>query len=119
MAVLGPPKNTKGERTVRMWLTRNGFKFELHPLVKGTRRADFLVNDVYLFIDGRFWHDPEHTTKTMSKYWRDKIRKNFERDRDTEAWMNENGKKFIRIWDSDLKNPKRWKAKLLKALGKE
>lgn len=103
MAQIGPSKNTRPERRVRMWLVRNGIKHKLHPPIPGIprRSADFRVGDALLFVHGRFWHDPGAGTRTMSTFWREKILRNAQRDRETRDHLDSTGVRHMTIWEDD------------------
>lgn len=105
MARLGPSKHTRAEREFRMLLVRSGVPHELHPPIPGfpRRSADFLVKGVYVFIHGRFWHDPGHRTRSMSSYWREKVRRNSERDAETLASLDAAGLRYMVLWDDQFR----------------
>ena len=55
-----------------------------------------------VFIDGCFWHGcPEHATVpvTNADYWRPKLARNIERDRETNAMGEAEGWRVLRIWE--------------------
>lgn len=59
---------------------------------------------VVVFIDGDFWHGWqfhrwEH--KLPSKYWKEKIRGNMERDRRNRASLRKAGWIVVRIWEHE------------------
>lgn len=59
---------------------------------------------VAVFVDGCFWHRcPEHGTdpKTNSEYWKPKLERNVQRDRETDLFLQEAGWLSIRIWEHD------------------
>lgn len=78
-------KNTSPERAFRMLLVRHQIKHVCHPRIPGIprRSADFRVGKYFVFVNGRHWHDPSGTTKSMAIFWRRKVLKNHERDQDT------------------------------------
>jgi len=94
------------ELVIRSALHRLGLRFRIHRrLIDGsTRTADiaFARAKVVVFLDGCFWHGcPKHGTfpKTNSEWWRQKILANLARDRDTDATLEMQGWKVIRIWE--------------------
>lgn len=113
MARLGPSKNTSCERKVRMMLVSAGVRFTLHPEIPGQprRSADILVGDTYVFVHGRFWHDPDAGTRRMSKFWRDKVARNYERDVETLFHLRQIGKRTIIVWDDWLTPRNMWRAR--------
>jgi DNA mismatch endonuclease (patch repair protein) len=59
---------------------------------------------VAVFLDGCFWHGcPVHHTKatTNAAFWAEKVRRNRERDADTDALLTEAGWVVIRIWEHE------------------
>jgi DNA mismatch endonuclease (patch repair protein) len=75
--------------------------------VAGLRReADIVFTSVRVavFVDGCFWHGcPEHATwpKANAAFWRTKIEGNRERDRDTDARLDDVGWVAIRVWEHE------------------
>ena len=75
----------------------------------------FPARKVAVFVDGCFWHGcPRHGRfpKTRRKYWRDKILRNIERDREVNRILRRKGWKVIRIWECELKDRARLNRKL-------
>ena len=72
------------------------------------------VKDIYawfkkiaVFLDGCFWHQcPTCFTKPKSnkKYWNQKIRKNIDRDLNTDIFLEENGIHVLRLWEHEINN---------------
>ncbi|MQY04596.1 hypothetical protein ACRB68_26520 [Actinomadura sp. RB68] len=59
---------------------------------------------VAVFVDGCFWHGcPEHHTKaaTNAGYWAEKVRRNRERDEETNRLLTEAGWQVIRFWEHE------------------
>ncbi|WP_420161916.1 hypothetical protein [Nocardiopsis sp. CNT-189] len=59
---------------------------------------------VAVFLDGCFWHGcPEHHTKsaTNAGYWAEKVRRNRERDEETNRLLTEQGWQVIRVWEHE------------------
>lgn len=113
MAVIGPSKNTRPERVFRAMLISRRLKFRCHPPIPGMprRSADFLVNGVYVFIHGRFWHDSSHATRRMSRLWRDKVSKNERRDYETREHLRIHGHTSTVIWDDQFTKTRIWEVK--------
>jgi DNA mismatch endonuclease (patch repair protein) len=99
-------KGTDLEKLVRSELRRQGLRFR-----KNVRslpgKPDIVLIDarVAVFIDGDFWHGYRFPTweKTLAKFWRDKIRKNRERDRRNFAELRNKGWRVIRLWQHSIK----------------
>ena len=70
-----------------------------------------------VFVDGCFWHGcPMHATwpKTNAAFWRKKIRRNQERDREVGRALRKIGWKVLRIWQHALR--RKDEAKLIRRL---
>jgi DNA mismatch endonuclease (patch repair protein) len=72
-------------------------------------RPDFVFRRqrVAVFIDGDFWHgNPKkyRCPKSNRAYWRAKIRRNRERDREVNRLLRLRGWKVARFWESSLRN---------------
>ena len=55
-----------------------------------------------MFLDGCYWHGcPDHGTvaRSHAAYWAEKIRKNVERDADTDLQLAAHGWTVVRIWE--------------------
>lgn len=78
----------------------------MRPLPRVRRTADlvFAGAKVAVFLDGCFWHGcPDHHTvaSTNATYWADKVRRNRERDAETDRLLAEAGWLSIRAWEHD------------------
>lgn len=59
---------------------------------------------VAVFVDGCYWHGcPEHATwpRSNADFWRKKITRNQERDRDTDLKLTNAGWMPIRVWEHE------------------
>jgi DNA mismatch endonuclease (patch repair protein) len=55
-------------------------------------------------MDGCFWHGcPEHHTRSATnvEYWAEKVRRNRERDIETDRMLREKGWLVIRVWEHE------------------
>ena len=81
------------------------YRVDAAPLPGVRRRADVLFRPakVAVFVDGCFWHGcPAHgrrTPSTNAGYWADKLRRNQERDADTDRQLREAGWLTLRLWE--------------------
>jgi DNA mismatch endonuclease (patch repair protein) len=58
-----------------------------------------------VFVDGCFWHGcPDHGRRehgTNAWYWPEKIERNWQRDRDTDARLTAAGWTPLRVWEHE------------------
>jgi DNA mismatch endonuclease (patch repair protein) len=101
-------RDTSPELALRSLVHAAGLRYRVaaKPLAGMRRTADmvFRPTRVAVFIDGCFWHGcPEHFVppKTNPEYWRDKIGRNMERDRDTDTRLEEAGWLVLRFWEHE------------------
>ncbi|MFC1438013.1 very short patch repair endonuclease [Streptacidiphilus sp. N1-10] len=101
-------RDTKPELALRHAAHALGLRYRVstRPLPALRRTADmvFTRQKVAVFMDGCFWHGcPEHHTLATahSDYWQEKLRKNRERDLDTNQKLTEAGWLVIRVWEHE------------------
>lgn len=101
-------RDTPAELALRSALHRRGLRFfvDRAPLPGMRRRADLVFTRarVAVYVDGCFWHGcPLHGTapKANAEWWRKKIARNQERDRDTVRRLAEAGWCVVRIWEHE------------------
>ena len=101
-------KDNDNERRLRSELHRRGLRFRIHQcVIPGSRRSvdiAFPRARLAVLVDGCFWHGcPIHGTqpKSNSEWWRRKIRRNVERDRDTNRRLRELGWSVLRVWEHE------------------
>ncbi len=100
-------KNTKPELAVRAALREagaTGYRLHLRSL-PGRPDIAFTRWKVAVFIDGVFWHGhPAHfNPEKASTYWKEKIARNQQRDRETDEQLQVRGWVVRRFWDLDVK----------------
>lgn len=77
---------------------------------KGIRgKPDFYFPDrrVAVFLDGCFWHGCPtcgHLPSVNRLFWKAKIERNQQRDRDTNEHLRQAGIKAVRFWEHDLRD---------------
>jgi DNA mismatch endonuclease (patch repair protein) len=101
-------RDTAPELRIRSLVHRSGLRFRVdaRPLPRLRRTADLVFRpvEVAVFVDGCYWHGcPEHFVqpKTNSYFWKEKIGRNIERDRDTDSIIRDAGWTVIRIWEHE------------------
>ncbi len=100
--------DTRPEVRLRSELHRRGLRFfKNRAPVPGVRcRADVVFPGprVLVMVDGCFWHRcPEHGVQpsTNESYWRAKLDRNVERDRENEAAFEAAGWLVVRVWEHE------------------
>ncbi|MFB6726264.1 very short patch repair endonuclease [Kribbella sp. NPDC056345] len=101
-------RDTKPELELRRRLHRLGYRYRVNLPLPGLprRRADlsFTARQVAVFVDGCFWHGcPKHGTspKKNGAWWAEKLLRNVERDRETDAILCASGWTVVRIWEHE------------------
>jgi DNA mismatch endonuclease, patch repair protein len=101
-------RDTHAEIALRRILHARGLRYRVDLPLPGfsRRRADltFPTQRVVVFVDGCFWHGcPEHRTqpKRNSQWWSAKLRRNMERDQETDAHLVSLGWRVVRIWEHE------------------
>jgi DNA mismatch endonuclease (patch repair protein) len=73
-------------------------------------RPDFIFRQAKLavFVDGCFWHQcPLHSKvpENNREFWEQKLRRNVERDRETNRALRAAGWRVLRLWEHELQEP--------------
>jgi DNA mismatch endonuclease, patch repair protein len=99
-------RDTGPELALRSRLHAAGFRFRVdRPVLPSSRkRADivFPSRRLAVFVDGCFWHScPKHRTlpKANAAWWAAKLKRNRERDLETNAECRKAGWRVVRIWE--------------------
>jgi DNA mismatch endonuclease, patch repair protein len=100
--------NTKPEMLLRSALHARGLRFRLHRRdLPGCPDIIFPASKTAVFVDGCFWHGcPVHSTKPKSNgpFWKDKLRKNKERDREVGTLLRADGWTVMRWWEHEIEH---------------
>jgi DNA mismatch endonuclease, patch repair protein len=101
-------RDTKPELSLRQAVHARGMRYRvgIRPIPSLRRTADLVFTKarVAVFLDGCFWHGcPQHHTvaKTNATFWAEKVRRNRERDAETDRVLTEQGWVVIRVWEHD------------------
>lgn len=101
-------RDTKPELALRRAVHALGLRYRVskRPLPRLRRTADLVFTrvKVAVFLDGCFWHGcPDHHTvsATNTGYWTDKVRRNRERDDETNRLLAAEGWHVIRVWEHE------------------
>jgi DNA mismatch endonuclease (patch repair protein) len=101
-------RDTKPEMAVRRAAHAAGLRYRVdhRPIPTLNRRADLVFTraKVAVFVDGCFWHGcPAHHTvaKSNAPFWAEKVRRNRERDAETDSLLADDGWTVIRVWEHE------------------
>lgn len=101
-------RDTKAEQLVRTELRKLGVRYrgDVKPLPGINRKADIVIRKakVAVFVHGCFWHGcPDHSraTRSNTKWWAEKIKRNRERDADTQAELESEGWAYVPVWEHE------------------
>ncbi len=104
-------KNTQPERAVRKFLSEKKIIYRLHAK-KLPGKPDIVINKEkkVIFINGCFWHQHKNCKKQAMpkaniKYWKDKLRRNAEKQRKDILALKKLGWKVGIIWECKTKRP--------------
>ena len=99
-------KNTKPEIIVRKGLFNRGFRYRLnHKRLPGHPDLVLRKYRTCIFVNGCFWHGHECSKipNTNREFWAAKIRRNKERDIETQKELAKMGWHCITVWECELK----------------
>jgi DNA mismatch endonuclease (patch repair protein) len=100
-------KNTIPELLVMNELKRCKVYFVKHSdKLIGKPDIVFSRKKLAIFVDSDFWHYNLKIfimPKTNIKYWKNKIKRNIERDKYVNKVLRKMGWKILRFWESDIK----------------
>lgn len=102
-------KGTKPELLVRHYLFSHGYRYRLnHPRLPGHPDIVLRKFRTAIFVNGCFWHGHENChcyvmPKTRAEFWRKKIERNKERDREERYKLAAMGWHCITVWECQLK----------------
>jgi DNA mismatch endonuclease (patch repair protein) len=101
-------RDTEPEMLVRREAHRRGLRYRVDAPLPGMprRRADMVFprHKLAVFVDGCFWHScPTHASvpRANRDWWVDKLKKNKQRDRETDANLMEIGWRALRFWEHE------------------
>jgi DNA mismatch endonuclease (patch repair protein) len=101
-------KDTKPELLIRAFLLSKRFKFETYANLPGKPDLVLPRRRIIIRVMGCFWHGHsckrgKRQPKTNSEYWRTKISRNQERDRQNKALLEKIGWQIIDAWECNFK----------------
>lgn len=103
-------KDTLPEIRVRKILFSKGYRYRLH--VKNLPGKPDIVlpkHNAVVFVHGCFWHlhrgcRDGTIPKTRTEYWRGKLLKNKERDKNHVGKLQEQGWRVLILWECEIEN---------------
>jgi DNA mismatch endonuclease, patch repair protein len=103
-------KDTSPEIAVRKLVHCMGFRYRLHvAALPGKPDLVFARLRRIIEVRGCFWHQhrgciDSHIPKTRATYWRPKLKRNQERDRNNEKLLRAAGWDVITVWECEIQN---------------
>ena len=103
-------KDTKPEMIVRKYLFSRGLRFRVQVRkLPGTPDIVLSKYKTVIFVNGCFWHGHEdckyfRLPKSNFEFWKEKIERNIERDRESMQALLDLRWKVIRVWECELRN---------------
>ena len=101
-------RDTAPELALRSELHRRGLRFRVdrRPVAGIRTRADLVFPGpkVAVYVDGCFWHGcPDHGTmpKANAEFWKPKLARNQERDREIDEALAADGWTVVRVWEHE------------------
>lgn len=103
-------KDTKPEMIVWKYLFSRGLHFRVQVRkLPGTPDIVLPKYKTAIFVNGCFWHGHEgckyfRLPKSNVDFWKEKIERNIERDKESMQALLDLGWKVIRVWECELRN---------------
>ena len=103
-------RNSKPEQIIRKALFRLGYRYSLsHRFKELNFKPDIVMvsRKVCIFIDGCFWHKCSKcfkAPKSNERYWKPKIKRNVDRDKEQNDYLKKEGWRIIRVWEHEISN---------------
>ena len=103
-------KNTKAERVLRLALWHRGIRYRKNwRKLPGSPDIAITKYKIAIFVDGDFWHArgheqaPGEQIATNKDFWKKKLARNVERDKEVNDQLTQEGWLVLRFWESDIK----------------
>lgn len=112
-------KDTSPEKIVRSLAHRLGYRFRLHRSdLPGKPDVAFPSRRKVIFVHGCFWHGHnclrgDRKPKSNVEYWRKKIERNKERDRENRKRLKKLGWVSLVIWECHIKDQEKLTATII------
>ena len=101
-------KNTKPEMILRSSLFKHGFRFRIHKNdLPGKPDIVLAKYKTIIFVHGCFWHYHKNCKEgrlpsSNSKFWKNKLQRNIERDNANIKTLEEKMWKVVVIWECEI-----------------
>lgn len=102
-------KDTEIEIILRKALWSRGYRYRKN-YKKLIGKPDIVLTKykIVIFCDSEFWHGKNYKESTdrigtNSDYWKQKIKRNMERDREVNAKLAEEGWTVLRFWEKEIR----------------
>lgn len=103
--------DTKPEIMLRKALWHHGIRYRKnYSKLPGTPDIVITKFKIAVFVDGDFWHarghreHPGEQVKSNENYWRNRLSRNVEHDREVNDTLTEMGWLVLRFWEGDIKH---------------
>ena len=116
-------KDTGPEMVVRRIAHGMGFRYRLHRAdLPGKPDLVFPARRKVVFVHGCFWHGHDcergaRQPKANADYWRTKIQRNRQRDRNSTEELKAKGWKALTLWECELRDTGAVRQRIYKFLG--
>ena len=118
-------KDTEPELTVRRTAHRMGYRYRLHvKTLPGKPDLVFPVRRKVIFVHGCFGHQhpagkctDARSPRSNIGYWKPKLARNVERDREHISMLKADGWRALVVWDSETRDAPRLAARMRRFLG--
>ena len=109
-------KNTKPEMIVRSYLFSKGLRYRIN-VKKLPGSPDIVLKrwKCVIFVNGCFWHGHQGCfilPNSNSEFWKNKIERNINRDRDNIILLENMGWRVIVVWECEIRKKERRKERL-------
>lgn len=102
-------KNTRPEIAVRKALWAEGLKgYRLHEKKAGRADICYARSRLAIFIHGCYWHRCPKcdlpVPKNNQNFWKEKFKRNVERDEKKRLFLEQQGWKVLSFWECEVKD---------------
>ena len=115
-------RDTRPEMLTRRMIHAMGYRYRLHRTdLPGKPDMVFPSKRKAIFVHGCFWHGHDcargaRVPKSNRDYWETKIRRNRERDTQSEAALKRDGWRVLTVWECQMKDEEAFRRRLRKFL---